>query len=155
MNNKDREFYSYHLMISEEMDQISIKSDLIKIKDDIAIFDTRNVICKNQIFSAIHRAEKARLQNSMIAKTWGVEVLLQLSAQHQVNRALKLFQVNPESTCIAVISPNPDLYYDNLIKGLPIIKPDDLSFRTMNLMNIDNPCKEIISRGVRMVLDHE
>lgn len=154
-NNKGREFYSYHLLLTEEMDRNQIKLDLIKIDDDIAIFDPKNIICQNQIFSAVHRAEKAKMHNSMIAKTWGIEVLIQLSAQHQVKRALMLFQVKPETTCIVVLCSIPDLKYDKLLYGLPKIEPDEQSFKKMDLLNIDDPCKEIISRGVRMVLDHE
>ncbi len=155
MNNTDREFYAYHLLLTEDMDYNQIKTDLIKIDDDIAIFDPRNIICENQIYSAIHRAEKAKISNTMIAKTWGIEVLLQLSAQHQVKRALKLFQVNLETACIMVICTIPDLKYGNLVYGLPKFEPDELSLQTMDLVNKTNPCKEIISRGVRMVLDHE
>ncbi len=143
------------MILTEDMDYDQIKTDLIKIDDDIAIFDPKNIICENQIYSAIHRAEKAKLAKSMIANTWGIEVLLQLSAQHQVKRALKLFQVNHETKCIVVVCTNPDLEYNNMVLGLPKIKYDDLALKTMDLINIDNPCKEIISRGVRMVLDHE
>jgi tRNA threonylcarbamoyladenosine modification (KEOPS) complex Cgi121 subunit len=142
-------------MITDEMDPNQIKSDLIKTDDDIAIFDAKNIICENQIYSSIHRAEKAKITNSMIAKTWGFELILQLSAQHQVKRALILFQVNSETRCIIIISPNSDLKHDKLIYGLPKIDPTETSFITMDLVNTDNPCKEIISRGVRMVLDHE
>ena len=74
---------------------------------------------------------------------------------HQIQKALKLCQVNDNTSQIFIISYDTVVDIENIQPGLPEISLNKGIMKMYKMENIEDPCREIISRGVRMVVDHE
>lgn len=133
----------------------TIKSNLLEFEDIIVFFDGRNIICENQVKMALFRAFRSKEENKTIAKQFNIEILLHLAGTHQIKIALDLYDVNKDTELIVVFQKKSTRIIENAIAGFPKISPNPNTIEKMKIRNLKDPCKEIISRGARFVLDYE
>lgn len=153
-----KDYYSYHILNPEN--PLEIKEKILKIDGEKVIFDGNKIICKEQIFAAVHRSNYAKQNNNMIAKIWGMEVLLHISNTHQLKKASRMVDVNKNTTTIVIISKDKlqlGEYIDiKLYDGLPNFDISDDLIELYNLkINNDEYCKQVISKGALLTLNHE
>ena len=151
----------YYTIVVSDLDPLVIKQDLMKYNNEIAILDADRIICKEQIYAAILRANRARKRENMIARTWGIELILQLSGTHQIKKAFKIIDITKFTKRIIVIGKNlklENLKLENLkleiLVGLPEFKVTDELIQLYQLSSHDH-CKEVIAMGVLFTTDHE
>ncbi|MDH5403429.1 MAG: EKC/KEOPS complex subunit CGI121/TPRKB [Candidatus Heimdallarchaeota archaeon] len=134
-------------------DPIYIKDRVLSLKHNAVIFDTRNIICMEQIYFALWRVQRAVKQQNMIAKDWAIEVLLQLSCTNQIEIALQFFNVDKKSKDVIIIQED---IYEEMGNSLAIdIINFNPSIEFLNFHNVqDDYCNFIISKGVELLLNH-
>ena len=133
-----------------------IKQALLKYNRNVAIFDGDQVICKKQIESAVIRANRSQKNNCMVAKIWGIEVLLQLVGTHQINLAIDLLDIK-ETTKLIICIAEELIVKDKSVKiitGLPEFTITDKLVKSYQLFS-DDYCKEVISKAVLFTTDYE
>ncbi len=133
----------------------TIKSSLLDLKDIVVFFDGRNLICEDQVKLAIFRAFRSKKEGKTIAKQFNIEILLHLAGTHQIKLALDLYDVKKDTELIIILQNESSKIVENSISGFPKITPDQSTLEKMKIIDLNDPCKEIISRGARFVLDHE
>ncbi|MCY3412366.1 MAG: hypothetical protein INQ03_12085 [Candidatus Heimdallarchaeota archaeon] len=141
-------FYSIHTSQSSVND---LKNLLLVQPGEKAILDASKVICKNQILAAITRVERVKQQEKMISNDWGIELLLQLTGKHQISEALKLLEVTESTKNILYISRNePPCEYSSMNFDFILTKEILMAYELQS----NEPCLEIIERGVLLMANH-
>ncbi|OLS26222.1 MAG: hypothetical protein HeimC2_15920 [Candidatus Heimdallarchaeota archaeon LC_2] len=133
----------------------SIKSKLLERNEILVFFDGRHIVCENQIQIALYRAFRSKKENKTIAKQFNIEVLLHLSGTHQIKIALDLYDLKEDSEQIIILQTTNKQLIENSVSGFPNFTPNQKTIDKLKLMNDNDPCKGIISRGARFILDHE
>ena len=141
--------YTFYVQLD---DPLVIRDRLLLDIPDSVIFDVDKLICKNQLEMALRRAERSQEQGTMIAKVWGIEVVLHLAATHQISEALELVGINSETTRIGIIAPNK-IDDENIQEGISV----NTNYRLVKRYRLtsDDPCSEIVTRGVAVVINHQ
>lgn len=151
------EYHAFHYWCDN--DALEVKEKVLKDAPNGIIVNGDNVICKEQVFSALDRALKAQNTGKMVAKTLAVEFFLQLTGNHQIKEALKITSIE-KNTKLLILLSKEELMNSNLEQfenGIPEFNYTSKlkSKYSLKSENQQDGCKEIISRGVRFVVDHE
>lgn len=146
---------NYFTIKVNNLNPIAIKLELLDKNREIAIFDGNKIICKEQIDSAIMRANRARDGGKMIANIWGIEVLLQLAGTHQINLAINLLDITKSTQNIIFVGEKLVLKDGiEVSKGLPEFNVTDELIQLYKL-SLTDYCKEVIAKGVLFSTDYE
>ena len=80
-----------------------------------------------------------------------------LSGEHQIQNAIDLCQITEKTKQIIIVIDREldNSTLKNIILGLPKLSVNQDTINRYKLDNAIDPCREIISRGVRMVVDYE
>ena len=129
-----------------------LKEEIIGLAGRNCIVDASRIICTEQLIAPIHRTDRAFETKKMLAKIWGIELLLQLAGTHQIKEAIDLLDVTASTSSTLIITEHEDPGIKGLIPGAPPFS-DELK----DLYGLKGPdyCKEVISKGVLMVLNKE
>ncbi len=147
-------YYCYHIIVKND-DAVEIKNKLIQeFKKDIVAIDADRIICDKQVFAAIKRANFARIHKRMMAKAWGLEVMVQITGLHQISEAMRILNVRPDTRRILIITENEDLRSDNIKIGFPNVEINS-ELIEMYQLNTKEYCKESIAKGVLMVNNNQ
>ena len=146
------DYYIYHIQCNG--DWFKLKNDLISHPDVKMFFDSRNLICEEQLKIAILKAERAMENKLNIANKFQLEVMIQLSGEHQIQKAISLFDFNESSDYIVILQDNEGQIIENSAKGFPPLKLSQDAFNELNI-GPESPCKEIIAKSARLTLDYE
>ncbi|MCE7736638.1 MAG: hypothetical protein GPJ54_17275 [Candidatus Heimdallarchaeota archaeon] len=145
----------YPFYLSAIQDIAEIKSQLIDDGNIIAFFDSRNIICEEQVKVALYRANRSFKSNKSIAKQFNIELMLHLAGTHQIKIGLDLFDLKPNTKEIVLIHLTGEFNLPNSNQGFPLFSPNKEIFDKMGIKNQKYACKEIISLGARLVTDYE
>ena len=156
-------FFSFSYVLTSEDNPIEIRERLIKYNGKRVVFDLEKIICTNQVKIAIERALRAEKRGTMVAKVWGIEVLLHLAGTHQITEALSILNIDLNTTLIGIIQDSESPPMKDAKIGLSLIDSDLLEINEKRLQKLSqlyglpqkNLCEEIISKGVDVVLNHE
>lgn len=143
----------YHL--NDISEPLIIRDKLVDLNQRLTLFDADKIICKNQIKVAIDRAIRAEEQGVMIAKTWGIEVLLHLSGTHQIREAINLVGVNENTKSIIIVTDSDVEPIEGAILGYPEFNPTKSVIDAYKLSGSIDPCIGIISKGVDTIINHQ
>ena len=145
----------YPFYLSVDQDALKIKSELIEDENIVAFFDSRNIICEDQIRTAMYRATRSFKSNKAIANQFNVELMLHLSGTHQIKIAIGLFDVQSHTKEIITINRSGTENIENSNQGFPSFNPSREVLDKLRIKSKNNACKEIISLGARLVTDYE
>jgi tRNA threonylcarbamoyladenosine modification (KEOPS) complex Cgi121 subunit len=150
-------YHFYWIKTTDKLPLDQLKDQLLAISDNICIFNGDRIICKEQILSALHRVEQATKQNNLISKTWGIEVVLEISAERQIKLAIDFLDIVHSKDSIIVIIKGeveiPEPLLELLQDGLPEFKNPEQLINLYGLKNSENDlCKQIISKASIMRL---
>lgn len=146
-------YYPFYLSADENIDEI--KSQLMEDENIIAFFDSHNIICEEQIKTALYRANRSFKANNAIANQFNIELMLHLAGTHQIKIALDLFDLQIHTKEIIVIHLTGITNMQNSYRGFPMFNPNKGVLDKLGIKDQYNACKEIISLGARLVTDHE
>ena len=146
------DYHIYHIKCNGDWSKL--KKDLINHPSVIMFFDSRNLICEDQLKIALLKAGRAMDNKTNIANKFQLEVMIQLSGEHQIQKALTLFDFNESSDYIVIIQDNGNQIIEKSMKGLPPLKLSQDAFDELNI-SPQSPCKEIIAKSARLTLDYE
>ncbi len=146
------ELFAFHIYSKGRA--IELKNELIKQPGRRVIFDGSKILCKEQVVSAILRANRAEINNTMMAKKWNVEVLLQVAATHQIKQAISLLDITEITEIIFIVQSSDEIPIKGMLSGFPEIFPDENIIRMYNIRNKSNSCLEIISRAAKVIVNH-
>lgn len=120
----------------------------------VSIFDLDKIICIKQIEVAVFRTNRSIKNKTNIGQKWGIEFILHLTAKHQIKEALKLVGISETTKRIGIIQNIHIPINLNFLTGFNITAAKNKNYHLYQL-NTSNPCQEIISKGVRLIADHE
>ncbi len=88
--------------IQDQSKSINIKSILDELEDKFELvgsqlFDFRLIWGYKHVYSALWHAEKAKISNNMISKSFSMEILLYLAGCRQIKKALDMLGVKSNS----------------------------------------------------------
>jgi tRNA threonylcarbamoyladenosine modification (KEOPS) complex Cgi121 subunit len=122
MNYKSKEF------IIKTNKEISRDDLLLYIKEledleglfSLQLFNHQIIISKNQIESAIWHAIQGYNSKNMISKELGLEVLVYLSGQRQIAKAISKFGIPKTNLCVGliIISKNDDNLFNMILNSI-------------------------------------
>lgn len=146
-------YYPFYLSVDENV--VEMKSQLIENENIIAFFDTRNVICEEQIRTAVYRTVRSFKFKNAIANQFNIELMLHLAGTHQIKIALDLFDLQIHTKELIIIHLTGDLDINGLQPGFPSFNPNSNIYDKLGIKDQYNACKEIISLGARLLTDYE
>lgn len=135
-------------------DPIKKRNEFLENSDIISIFDLDKIICLKQIEVAVFRTNRSIKNKTNIGQKWGIEFILHLTAKHQIKEALKLVGISETTKCIGIIQNTHIPIDKNFLKGFNLKSEINKNYHLYELDSND-PCQEIISKGVRLIADHE
>ncbi len=142
-------YFLYTVEVGDR-DPLQVRDELLMSLEKGAIFDLDRIICEDQIRMAVIRADRAEEHGKMIAKVWGIEVSLHLAATHQISEALDLVGISRSTSRIGMIRTVSGDYTE----GIDITPPSSNTLKLYNFVTED-PCAEIVTRGVQVVINHQ
>ena len=128
----------YPFYLSTNQDVLKIKSRLIEDENTIAFFDSRNIICEQQIDTAMYRAMRSFKSNKAIAKQFNIELMLHLAGTHQIKIALDLFDLQQNTKEIVIIQSTSNYNIYNSNPGLPSFNPSNEILDKLNIKDKKN-----------------
>ena len=152
-SDTSEEYHVFH--IKTENNAMRLRQILRDPSQKRVFFDAQRVICEEQITSALLRASQAEKRGKMVANNWNIEVMLHLAATHQIKRALQLIDVSVDTKIIVIVQENGDTPIPEAKPGFPALKPSPEVIKLFKISDTENPCLEMITRGVRFSLDYE
>ena len=145
-------YFSYTLECDGK-DPLALRDQLADYDGKRTFFDLDRIICEQQISVALARADRAFQAENAIANTWGIEVLLHLVGNNQIAFCIDLVGISSETTRIGIIQ-DKQLQPQNSSLGLKIRPPTE-ELLTRYELKKDEPCEDIISKGVTLVVNYE
>lgn len=138
----------YKFFHSIPKNPLQLKSKLLEVEEDITFFDADRLICERQLGFALERAEYAFRERINIASTWGLEVLLELSGQHQIKKALEILEITEETRRVIIVTKGKDFEFET---GLPELQPPSKQLAALYEIPFGSKlCDSVIVKGAAL-----
>lgn len=139
------EYVIYHVNTSSPLD---VKNQLLHEFPLVCILDFSKLLCKDQVYYALDRLSENKKQNRLLAKSWPIDLLLELAGTIQIKTAVKLFDITNSTDTILLIVDKEDAFSYDAQMGFPeFLEPSTELIKLYGFEQKKNYCKTIIPKG--------